>query len=76
MNRPKSPKTPTTPKEGIWDKFSTLGRKKKVKEGTLSIADAEITRVDVIFCNFRSEDLKTFHIWKEMRKKTFRLCAI
>lgn len=37
--RPKSPKPATLPKpekeESIWDKIGTLGRKKRIKEGTL-----------------------------------------
>lgn len=36
--RPKSPRTPVLPKkedkeESFWDKFGTIGRKKRIKEG-------------------------------------------
>ena len=39
--RPKSPH-PVTPKkdgkeEGFWDKLGTIGRKKKIKEGTVQL---------------------------------------
>lgn len=37
--RPKSPRTPITKKEdkeeSFWDKIGTLGRKKRIKEGTI-----------------------------------------
>lgn len=35
--RPKSPRTPNSVKnenESFWDKIGTLGRKKRIKEGT------------------------------------------
>lgn len=35
--RPKSPKTPNYGKtdESFWDKLGTIGRKKRIKEGTI-----------------------------------------
>jgi hypothetical protein len=43
LTRPKSPRPPVSAKkddkdESFWDKIGTLGRKKRIKEGKISIA--------------------------------------